>query len=178
MRRGYAKKREAAFRMRVERKTMREIAQELSTSTKTLSRWENGWVDGKGRKHHGWKPELERAWREVSESELKYGLMLKEERIKTYEELAQLAVAKLKEMFPNIRGKSASDAKALMSEIRELLKLIAEEKGEYKAGPRTMVAVKTDINLNDVSERYRNAHAYCEEGQAHTGGDEPVALDD
>jgi transposase-like protein len=178
VRKGYAKKREKAFRLRLERKTFAEISRAVGVSDKTLSRWERGWTDAKGRKHPGWQPELDKAWRELAESELQYGLMLKEERLKTYEELARLAVAKIKEMFPNIRAKTAADAKALLSEVRELMRLIAEEKGEYKPAPHTMVAVKTDITLNEVSERYRNAHADREEGQPNAGRTEPVAGDE
>ena len=178
MKRGYPKKREKAFRLRLERKTIAEISREVGVSERTVSRWENGWVDAKGRKTTGWKPELEKAWRELSETQLQYGLMLKEERLKTYEELARLTVAKLKEMFPSIRAKTASDAKALMSEVRELMRLIAEEKGDYKSRPHTLVAVKTDITLNEVSERYRNAHADRQEGNPDTGGAEPVAGDE
>lgn len=178
MKRGYPQKREKAFRLRLERKTIAEISREVGVSERTVSRWENGWVDAKGRKTPGWKPELEKAWRELSETELQYGLMLKEERLKTYEELARLAVAKIKEMFPHIRAKTAADAKALMSEVRELMRLIAEEKGEYKPRPHTLVAVKTDITLNEVSERYRNAHADRDEGKPDAGRSEPVAGDE
>ena len=178
MKRGYPQKREKAFRLRLERKTIAEISREVGVSERTVSRWENGCVDAKGRKTAGWKPELEKAWRELSETELQYGLMLKEERLKTYEELARLAVAKIKEMFPSIRAKTASDAKALMSEVRELMRLIAEEKGDYKPRPHTLVAVKTDITLNEISERYRNAHADRDEGKPDAGGSEPVAGDE
>lgn len=178
MKRGYPQKREKAFRLRLERKTLAEIAREVGVSERAVSRWENGWVDARGRKTPGWKPELEKAWRELAETELQYGLMLKEERLKTYEELARLAVAKIKEMFPHIRAKTASDAKALMSEVRELMRLIAEEKGEYKPRTHTLVAVKTDITLNEISERYRNAHADRDEGKPDAGGNEPVAGDE
>jgi len=178
VKRGYPQKREKAFRLRLERKTIAEISREVGVSDRTVSRWENGWVDAKGRKTAGWKPELEKAWRKLADAELQYGLMLKEERLKTYEELARLAVAKIKEMFPSIRAKTAADAKALMSEVRELMRLIAEEKGDYKPRPHTLVAVKTDITLNEISERYRNAHADREEGKPDAGGTEPVAGDE
>ena len=178
MRKGYAKKREKAFRLRVEQKTLTEISAEVGVAPRTVSRWENGWVDAKGGKHRGWKGELEKAWHALSETELQYGLMLMEERLKTYEELAAMAVAKIKEMFPNIKGKTAADAKALLSEVRELMKLIAEEKGEFKSQPKTIVAVKTDITLNEISERYRNAYADNREDAADAGGHEQLALDD
>jgi len=177
VRKGYAQKREKAFRLRLERKTLAEIAHEVGVSTKTLSRWENGWIDAKGNKRPGWKPELEKGWREITESELGYGLMLKEERLKTYEELARMAVAKIKEMFPGITGKTPADVKALLSEVRELCKLIAEERGEFKPNPQTVVAVKTDITLNEIAERYVNANADDEQTDPEPGGTPPLAGD-
>jgi hypothetical protein len=171
------KTRDKAFRLRLERKTLAEISRECGVCDKTLSRWENGWVDSAGRQHPGWKSKLEKAWRELADSELQYGLMLKEERLKAYEELARLAVAKIKETFPNIRAKTASDAKALLSEVRELCRLIAEEKGEFRPSPNTLVAVKTDITLNEISERYKDAHADRDEGNPEPGRAEPLAGD-
>jgi len=123
----HPKKRDKAFRLRLQHKSFREIATETGVCERTISRWENGWIDARGRKYPGWKGELERVFRENAGQELQYGLLVKEERIRTYEELARLAVAKVKEIFPHIRGKSAMDAKALLSEIRELCRLIATE---------------------------------------------------
>jgi hypothetical protein len=163
------KNREKAFRLRMERKTLTEVSKETGVSTKTLSRWERGWVDARGRKHPGWKAELDKAWTDLAHKELGYGLLLKEERLKAYEELASLAVNRVKEMFPSLRAKTAADAKALLSEIRELCKLIAEEKGEFRPGPRTLIAVKTDINLNELRERYRSTHADPEQDDAKPG---------
>jgi len=158
MRRGYPQKREKAFKLRLERKTLAEISREVGVSTKTLSRWENGWIDAKGNKRPGWKPELEKAWREITESELGYGLMLKEERLKTYEELARMAVAKIKEMFPGITGKTPADVKALLSEVRELCKLISIESGQYKPeGSTTVIGIKQDISLGELTKRYQEA---------------------
>lgn len=174
----HPKKREKAFRLRLEQKSLRGIAQATGVSEKTLSRWENGWVDANGRKHPGWKGELERAFRDKAERELQFGLLIKEERLRTYEELARLAVAKVKQIFPQIRGKSALDAKALLSEIRELCRLIATEKGEVRSGPHTVIAVKTDITLSELQERYRSAYADREPRDAQPGGVEPLAGDD
>ena len=72
-------------------------------------------------------------------------------------------------MFPNIQAKTAADVKALLSEVRELCRLIAEEKGEFKPNPQTVVAVKTDITLNELSERYVNANAPDQEGNPEPG---------
>ncbi len=178
MPKGLGAKREKAFRLRVERKSLSEISREMRIATKTLSRWERGWVDAAGREHAGWKGDLEKAWKTLTESELSYGLLIKEERLKAYEELARLAVNRVKAMFPSIRAKTAADAKALLSEIRELCKLIAEEKGEFHPGPRTLVAVKTDITLNELRERYRSTHADPDQDDAKPGGTVEVAVDD
>jgi len=178
MRRGYPQKREKAFRLRVERKTFAEIARELNVAARTVSRWENGWLDAHGRKQAGWKPALDDAWRKLTKSELTYGLMLKEERLKTYEELACLAVAKVKEMFPNIQAKTASDMKALLSEIRELGRLIADERGEGKSNPKALIAVKADITLGEISERYQHVYAHHHEKDTDPGRTEPVAGND
>jgi hypothetical protein len=170
--------REKALRLRIERRSLAEVSRETGVSKRSLLRLENGWIDAEGRRHSGWKPKLEKAWKDLVEGELACGLMLKEERLKTYQELARLAVAKVKEMFPLIRTKSAADVKALLSEIRELCRLIAEEKGEFRPNPQTLVAVKTDITVNELADRYRDAHADRQEGDAEPGGTAEVADDD
>ena len=157
MSRAKGKLRERAFVMRVERKSFADISRALEVSPKTISRWEQGWTTASGRSHTGWKPRLEQSWKELAEAELKYGLMVKEERIKAYEELARMAINRVKEMFPTIKAKTAVDAKALLSEIRELLRLIAKEKGELGSAPSTVVAVQTDISLGELQARYTAA---------------------
>jgi DNA-binding XRE family transcriptional regulator/ribosomal protein L22 len=151
------RKKEKAFRLRMERRPFAAISKEIGVSAKTISRWEAGWVDGKGRKHPGWKVELEKAWRERADAQMDYGLMLKDERLRTYEDLARLAVTKIKEAFPAMNVKTAADAKALLSEVRELLKCIAKEKGELNPSPQTLIAVKADININELAQRYEAA---------------------
>ena len=170
--------REKALRLRIERRSLADVSRETGISKRSLLRLENGWVDADGRKHPGWKPKLEMAWKDLIEGELTCGLMLKEERLKTYQELARMAVAKVKEMFPLIRTKSAADVKALLSEIRELCRLIAEEKGEFRPNPQTLVAVKADVTVNELAGRYKDAHADREEGEAEPGGTPEVAGDD
>lgn len=172
------KKREKAFRLRLERASLANIARELRISVNTVSKWENGWTDKSGRRHKGWKEELERLWQEEEEKALQTGLMLKKERLRTYDKLARMVIEKIEDQFPEIVAKSSSDVKALLSEVRELMRLIAEEKGEWRSSPQTLVAVKTDITLNDLSERYRAA---CE-GPAPTSQpqeekDEPTDQD-
>ena len=186
-------KRKKAFRMRLQRKSMAAIARELHISRVTLGNLERGWVDKKGARHKGWREELERLQKEGESAELECGLALKEERIKAYERLARQAIETVEKSFPNIRAKNASDVKALLSEVRELCRLIAIEKGEYHPGGGTLVAVKNEITLADVQEAYavaqevkvaeipppREAH-YDEpdrvEGDAAAGGDAGVAL--
>jgi len=151
------KKREKAFRLRLERMSLANIARELSISVNTVSKWENGWTDKRGRRHKGWKEELERLWQEEEEKVLQTGLMLKKERLETYDKLARMVIEKIETQFPEITAKTPADVKALLSEVRELCRLIAIEKGEYSPGSQTIVAVKTDISLSELQERYRNA---------------------
>ena len=150
------KKREKAFRLRLERTSLANIARELHISVNTVSKWENGWTDKNGRRHKGWKEELERLWQEEEEKALQSGLMLKRERIQTYDKLARMVIEKIETQFPEITAKTSADIKALLSEVRELCRLIAVEKGEYPSGNQ-MVAVKTDISLSKLQERFRNA---------------------
>jgi len=156
-------RKQKAFMMRMEKKSIEVIAKELKASVNTISKWENGWVDSKGRRHKGWKEELQRLWQEQEDKELECGLMLKNERIKTYDKLARLTVEKIEKNFPEITAKSVSDVKALMSEVRELCRLIAIEKGEYSTGNNTMVAVKTDITLTELQRRYKDAEHNSED---------------
>jgi transcriptional regulator with XRE-family HTH domain len=146
-----------AFRMRLQGMTQKAIATELKVSPNTIARWEKGWIDSKGRKHKGWLSELQKLKEAEEKEEYHAGLALKRERMKAYDELAQMAIAKIKEMFPNIKGKTATDAKALLSEVRELCRLIAMEQGELGPSSQTIVAVKNDITIEELSERYRNA---------------------
>jgi len=164
MAKNYPKKKELAFRMRVERHSMAAIARELKISKETVSRWENGYIDSKGRRYAGWKEKLELVRTEQEEEELNCGLMLKKERLKAYDELARMAIDKIRKQFPSIKAKTPADAKALMSEVRELCRLISKEKGEYPfpGGNQTLIAVKNDITLSELQERYRNAHGNSE----------------
>ena len=152
-----ASKKQKAFRMRLQGKHLKDIAAELKVSANTLSRWEKGWIDGRGRKHRGWLAELEKVKEESEKDEYLSGLALKKERLKAYDELAQMVIEKIKASFPNITAKTSADVKALLSEVRELCRLIAIEKGDYQRGPQTVVAVKNDITIEELSQRYRNA---------------------
>lgn len=159
MAKNYPKKKERAFRMRVERYSMAAVAKKLKISKETVSRWENGYIDSKGRRYRGWKEKLEQVRTEQEEEELNCGLMLKKERLKTYDKLARMAIEKIEKQFPGIKAKTPADAKALMSEVRELCRLISKEKGEFPSsgGNQTLIAVKNDITLSELQERYRNA---------------------
>ena len=148
--------------MRLQGMTFKAIATELKVSANTISRWEKGWVDRRGRKHRGWLAELEKMKEESEKDEYLAGLALKRERLKAYDELAQLAIEKIKASFPNITAKTPSDVKALLSEVRELGRLIAMEQGSLYSGSRTVVAVKNDITIEELSQRYRDASAVVE----------------
>jgi transcriptional regulator with XRE-family HTH domain len=143
--------------MRLQGETLKAIAQELKVSSNTISRWEKGWIDSRGRKHRGWLAELEKVKGESESEEYMAGLALKRERLKAYDELAQMAIDKIKESFPTITAKTASDVKALLSEVRELCRLMATEQGSLHSGGQTIVAVKNDITIEELSQRYHNA---------------------
>ena len=152
-----AAKRKKAFRLRLKHLPLDQVASESGLSVRTVRKLENGWTDGKGVKHPGWRQKLNELWKEEERAELECGLSLKKERVKVYEKLANQAIEIVEKQFPSIKMKNASDAKALLSEIRELCRLIAIEKGEYRPGTGTIVAVKTDITLAELQERYTAA---------------------
>lgn len=160
-----AQKKRKAFQLRIARHTMADVARQLDITGRTLRRWENGYIDAKGRRYKGWKEELQRLWQEQDDEELKCGLMVKKERLKAYDKLARMAIEKVENQFPSIKAKTPADAKALLSEIRELCRLIAVEKGEYpqSGGNQTLIAVKTDISLSELQKRYKNAQRNSEE---------------
>ena len=150
-------KKQKAFRMRLQGMTLKAVGTELKVSSNTISRWEKGWVDANGRRHRGWLAELEKVKEESESEEYMSGLALKRERLKAYDELAQLAIEKIKACFPNITAKTPSDMKALLSEVRELCRLMAMEQGSLHSGGQTIVAVKNDITIEELSQRYRDA---------------------
>ncbi|MBN1193518.1 MAG: hypothetical protein JXA36_07515 [Coriobacteriia bacterium] len=149
-------KKTKAFRMRLEHKTMKEVAKECHMSTRTVQQLESGWADKAGVRHPGWKEKLDRMWAEQEDEELKTGLVVKKERIKAYKKLAQQGMDLIEQQFPNIQMKNASDFKALLSEIRELCRLMSIELGEYKQ-PRAASPAKKDLSLDELQERYERA---------------------
>ena len=151
--------REKVFAMRLDRKSFTDIARELDVTTKTISRWENGYTDSHGHTHKGWKPRLEEAWRRLAEATLRHDLMEKEECLKAIEELALILFNRLKEFLPNVKLRNAADAKSLSSELRELIRLAAQKKGEFLKSPDRVVAVKADISFGELQERYAAAKA-------------------
>jgi len=150
-------KKKKAFRMRLENKPIVEVVRECHIARRTLQKLENGWTDARGVYRPGWKDDIDRLRREDELAELESGFALKEERIKAYERLAKQAVELIEKQFPNIKMKNASDAKALMSEVRELGRLIAIERGEYQTGNVSVTAIKADITMADRRQRYENA---------------------
>ena len=53
--------------------------------------------------------------------------------------------------------KNASDAKALLSEVRELCRLISIERGEYRPKGESLVGIRIDVGREEIGERYRAA---------------------
>jgi len=153
MRKIHPKKRQKAFRMRVEGHNIAEIARECHLDKETIQRLENGYIDKRGVRHRGWKEELEKLQAEQERSELECGLALKEERIKVYKQLAEEAAQKIRSQFPGIVMKNPSDYKSLMSEFRELCRLLGQEVGARPEG-QARAGVRTDIALEDVEDAY------------------------
>jgi len=169
---------EEAFMMRAERKTYAEIARKLGVSSKTVSRWENGWAGRAGQKHEGWKERLDKAWRERLESQFNYGLFLKEGRLRACEMLTRMVLARAQEAIPVISVKNAATVKMLLSEVRALLRQMNEEKAADKPSPETPTGTKFDISLEELQERYAAAKAreaemaeYRENSMDGTSGD-------
>ena len=83
------KKKKAAFRLRLQRKSFSEISRQLHMAPATVRKLEYGWVDKKGVRHPGWREKIERHWDEDENTELECGLALKEERVKALSASAQ-----------------------------------------------------------------------------------------
>lgn len=152
-------KKKKAFRMRLEHKPISEVARECHLARATVQKLEKGWTDRKGVHHSGWQEELQRLWQEEEKAELGSGMRLKEERVQAYERLAKRAIDLIEKQFPNITMKNPSDAKALMSEVRELGKLITIERGQGGPGGASGPAAKADIPKADLRRRYEKAQA-------------------
>ena len=79
------------------------------------------------------------------------------ERLQTrVTDAATVEIASLPRVDQHV-GSTGERTKALLSEIRELGKLIATERGELRQGKTSVVAVKADINVNDVVENLGRA---------------------
>ncbi len=152
------KKRKQAYRLRLQRKSIAEIARTLSMAPATVRKLEHGWVDKKGVRHRGWREELERLWDEERKGELECGLALKEEQVKALKRLAQQAIDKIESQFPTITMKTTTDWKTLVSEIRELIRMLSEAVGRKRGGVKT-TTLRTEITLEEVQEAYAEAHA-------------------
>ena len=177
MPRAKTKLREKAFAMRVERKSFADIARELGIASRTVSRWENGYTDSYGHRHAGWKPRLETEWKKLTEAKLQHDLMQMEECLKAIERMSLMIYNRLKDFLPTVKLKNAADAKALLSEFRELIRLAALKKGEFMKSPDNLVAVRADITLSELQERYAEVKAReaefrtVQEGEADDGSD-------
>lgn len=152
-------RKQTAFDLRLMGRTFKEVAQEIKVSTSTLGKWENGWLDKEGKFHPGWKEELEKLWKEQQKEFMQSGLMIKQERLKTYDRLIRAAVTKIEEQFVDIPLKTAGDVKFMLAEVRELCKLMAIETGQYnpQANGNEIPGQKTDMPMMEIEERYRKA---------------------
>lgn len=171
------KKREEAYSLRLQGKSFAEIARTLHMSPKTVRRLEYGWVDKKGVRHPGWQEDVERHWDERRKAETECGLALKEERIKAFKRLAQLAIDKVEAGFPAITVESVADWKMLVSEIRELVGLISDEVDGGRRSGKTArsgwaTSPRRHITLEEIQEAYEECRAA--EAEAAGYGETPV----
>ena len=148
------KKRKQAFKLRLQKKSFAEIARTLHMSDNTVRNLEVGWIDRKGVRHRGWREELERLWKAQEKTELMGGLAVREERIKVYRRLAEQAVEKIERQFPNIQMEKPSDYKAIMSELRELCRLMSAELGAGEMAGRSAGA-RDDVSDDDLRRAFQ-----------------------
>ena len=158
------KKKKQAFKLRLQRKSFAEISRTLHMAPATIRKLEYGWVDKKGVRHPGWREKIEKHWDEDEKAELECGLALKEERVKALKRMAQQAIDMVEDQFPAITMKSPSDWKTLVSEIRELVRLLSDEMGSRRGAGRTApsgrgVTTRMQITLEEIQEAYEEARA-------------------
>ena len=151
------KKRKQAYRLRLQRISIAEVSRRLHMAPATIRKLEHGWVDKKGVRHRGWGEEIERLWDEDRKSEIESGLAIREEQVKALKRLAQQAIDKIEDQFPAITMKTPTDWKTMVSEIRELIRMLSEEVGRKHGGVKT-TTLRTEITLEEVREAYAEAH--------------------
>ena len=148
---------EKARKLRLEGKSVREAAKLAGISPMTLRKHEQGWIDGKGNIHGGWagdkaKADLARVASAAKASKTAAALLDKSERIKLHAEMASMLIDKVREFIPVLKLKNAREAKQLMSEARELAKVI--DQGQANAGEELPPGVKREVTLEDIRAHY------------------------
>ena len=69
----------------------------------------------------------------------------------------EVDIDKIEDQFPAIIMKTPTDWKTLVSEIRELIRMLSEEVGRKRGGVKT-TTLRTEITLEEVREAYAEAH--------------------
>jgi hypothetical protein len=151
------RKRKQAYRLRLQRISIAEVSRRLHMAPATIRKLEHGWVDKKGVRHRGWGEEIERLWDEDRKSEIECGLALREEQVRVLKRIAQQAIEKVEDQFSTITMKTTTDWKTLVSEIRELIRMLSEQVGHKRGEVRT-TTLRTEISLEEVREAYAEAH--------------------
>ena len=152
------KKKRRALKLRLRKKSFAEISRTLHMAPATLSNLEYGWIDKQGVRHRGWRHEIEKRWDEDDKAEIECGLALREERGRTLKRLTQKAIGKIESQFPAVTMASPSDWKTLVSEIRELIRLLSEEVDIRRGGGKA-VATRMLRTLEEIREAYAQARA-------------------
>jgi hypothetical protein len=146
-----------ARQLRMEGRSIREAAKSAGISPTTLRKYERGWIDADGEVHGAWsadvgKAELARVAAAADASKTAAALLDRNERIRLHAEMASLMIDKVREYVPALKLKNAREAKQLMSEARELSKIIAQD----QAGPGKELppGVKQVVTLEDMKAHY------------------------
>jgi len=144
-------KAEKVRELRLAGKTMTETAKLTGLSRNTVRKLEKGWLDTKGVHHPGWASEVEVSRLKSIAAAVEAGSQLLDrgERMKLRAELASTLVAKVQEFLPALKLKSAREAKLLLSEARELTRLLDRD-----GGGEEQPGVKHDITFNEAMDRF------------------------
>ena len=152
------KKKRKALKLRLRKKSFAEISRTLHMAPATLRNLEYGWIDKQGVQHRGWRNEIEKRWDEDDKAEIECALALKEERGRTLKRLTQKAIGKMETRSPAVTMASPSDWKTLVSEIRELIRLLSDEVDIRRGGGKA-VATRMPRTLEKIRETYAQERA-------------------
>ena len=135
---------------------MTETAKVTGLSRNTVWKLEMCWTVSRGVQHPGWACEVvvSKLKSIASAVEASTELLDRGERMRLRAELASTLVAKVQEFLPALKLKNAREAKLLLSEARELTRLIDRD---AEGGEGAPPGVKQDITFEEAMDRYLRA---------------------